>query len=192
VKELPFEGMINQLRGDIAAVHESAELLTCLSTEHGFPQWVEFGNILNAWVLAQNGDETPTARLRRAISEYRRAATRAAVGAAAVGAAAGADVGVPVPVPEQTDVGVPPVSEADVGAPPPAMPPPPPGPATAPYPVPGYGSSPAPTGPMARRVMDMAQHLTQRTLDLHMAMAQDLIRLMPQAMATARAPTRTL
>ena len=29
---------------------------------------------MNAWVLAQNRGETPTARIRRAISEYRRAA----------------------------------------------------------------------------------------------------------------------
>ena len=71
---LPFGGIVNQLCGDVVAVREIAELLTSLSTEHGFPQWVAFGNILNAWVLAQNRGETPTAQVRRAISEYRRAA----------------------------------------------------------------------------------------------------------------------
>ena len=74
LNELPFEGIINQLCGDAVAVREIAGSLTSLSTEHGFPQWLAFGNILNAWVLAQNRGETPTARIRRAISEYRRAA----------------------------------------------------------------------------------------------------------------------
>jgi len=73
VGELPLGGIINQLCGDVVAVHEIAESLTSLSTEHGFPQWLAFGNILNAWVLAQNRGESPSARLRRAINEYRAA-----------------------------------------------------------------------------------------------------------------------
>ena len=71
VGELPFGGIINQLCGDVVAVREIAESLTSLSTEHGFPQWLAFGNILNAWVQARSRGET--ARLRRAISEYRAA-----------------------------------------------------------------------------------------------------------------------
>jgi class 3 adenylate cyclase/predicted ATPase len=74
LNELRFEGMINQLCGDVVTVREVAESMTSLSTEHGFPQWLAFGNILNAWALAQNGGETPTGGLRAAISEYRRAA----------------------------------------------------------------------------------------------------------------------
>src|SRR5262249_32378646 len=74
VNELPFEGIINQLCGDVVAVREIAELLTSLSTEHGFPQWLAFGKILKAWVLAQKRNESQSARLRRAINEYRRAA----------------------------------------------------------------------------------------------------------------------
>ncbi|MGZ5261585.1 MAG: adenylate/guanylate cyclase domain-containing protein, partial [Burkholderiales bacterium] len=73
VSELPLRGIINQLCGDVVAVQEIAESLTSLSTEHGFPNWLAFGNILNAWVLAQNGGESPSARLRRAINEYRSA-----------------------------------------------------------------------------------------------------------------------
>ena len=69
VNELPFGGIINQLCGDVVAVREIAESLTSLSTEHGFPQYVAFGNILNAWVQARSRGET--AQLRRAISEYR-------------------------------------------------------------------------------------------------------------------------
>jgi class 3 adenylate cyclase/predicted ATPase len=71
VNELPFGGIINQLCGDVVAVHEIAESLTSLSTEHGFPQWLAFGNILHAWVQARSRGET--AQLRRAISEYRAA-----------------------------------------------------------------------------------------------------------------------
>ena len=74
LNELRFQGMINQLCGDVVTVREVAESMSSLSTEHGFPQWLAFGNILNAWALAQNGGETPTAGLRAAISEYRRAA----------------------------------------------------------------------------------------------------------------------
>jgi predicted ATPase len=71
INELPFGGIVNQLCGDVVAVREIAESLTSLSTEHGFPQWLAFGNILHAWVQAQGRDETP--ELRRAINEYRAA-----------------------------------------------------------------------------------------------------------------------
>jgi predicted ATPase len=73
INELPFGGIVNQLCGDVVAVREIAESLTALSTEHGFPQWLAFGNILHAWVQAQGRNETPTAELRRAINEYRTA-----------------------------------------------------------------------------------------------------------------------
>src|SRR5262249_42180971 len=71
VNELPLGGIINQLCGDVVAVREIAESLTSLSTEHGFPQWLAFGNVLRAWVQAQG--ETSSARLGCAISEYRAA-----------------------------------------------------------------------------------------------------------------------
>src|SRR5262249_39769740 len=74
LNQLRFDGMIHQLCGDVVIVREVAESMTSLSSEHGFPQWLAFGNILNAWALAQNGGETPTGGLRAAISEYRRAA----------------------------------------------------------------------------------------------------------------------
>src|SRR5262249_2993748 len=73
VNELPFGGIVNQLCGDVGTVREIAESLTSLSTEHGFPQWLALGNILHAWVQAQGRNETPTAELRHAISEYRAA-----------------------------------------------------------------------------------------------------------------------
>ncbi len=95
----------------------------------------------------------------------------------------------PAPAPEQVDVGVPPpVSEqADVGAPPPGTQPPPPGPAIAPYPAPGYGYPYRPYGAPGYGYGPG----TQLTRD--QAMAQDLTQLtVPQAMAMAQAPTRTL
>ena len=64
VAELPFGGIINQLCGDVVAVREIAESLTSLSTEHGFPQWLAFGNILNAWVQARSRGETARASAR--------------------------------------------------------------------------------------------------------------------------------
>jgi predicted ATPase len=73
INELPFGGIINQLCGDVAAVREIAESLTSLATEHGFPQWLAFGNVLKAWVQALGRGETPAAGLRCAISEYRAA-----------------------------------------------------------------------------------------------------------------------
>ena len=71
--QLPLGGIISQLCGDVVAVRNIAESLTSLSTEHGFPAWLAFGNILNAWVLAQNRGESPSAQLRRAVDEYRAA-----------------------------------------------------------------------------------------------------------------------
>jgi len=73
VSELPLRGITNQLCGDVVVVHEVAESLISLSTEHGFPNWLAFGNILNAWVLAQDRGESTSARLRRAVNKYRAA-----------------------------------------------------------------------------------------------------------------------
>jgi tetratricopeptide (TPR) repeat protein len=71
VNELPFGGIVNQLCGDVVAVGELAESLTSLSTEHGFPQWLAFGKVLNAWVHSQGRGQAPAAELRCAVSEYR-------------------------------------------------------------------------------------------------------------------------
>jgi predicted ATPase len=54
----------------MSAVREIAESLTSLSSEHGFPQMLAFGNILHAWVQTQERGETP-AKLRQAINKYR-------------------------------------------------------------------------------------------------------------------------
>jgi len=66
VSELPFGAIINQLCGEVVAVGETAESLISLSTEHGFPQWLAFGNVLSAWVQARSRGDT--AELRRAIN----------------------------------------------------------------------------------------------------------------------------
>src|SRR5262249_39429780 len=72
VNELPFAGIVHQLRREAHAVREIAEPLIALSTEHGFPQWLAFGKVLDSWVRAEQGNGgDPVARLRGAIGDYR-------------------------------------------------------------------------------------------------------------------------
>ena len=54
------------------AVREIAESLIGLSTEHGFPQWLAFGKVLDSWAQAEQVDDVGlVAQLRHAIGEYR-------------------------------------------------------------------------------------------------------------------------
>jgi class 3 adenylate cyclase/predicted ATPase len=72
VNELPFAGIIHQLRREAPAVREIAESLIDLSTEHGFPQWLAFGKVLDSWAQAEQVDDVGlVAQLRHAIGEYR-------------------------------------------------------------------------------------------------------------------------
>ena len=72
VGELPFAGIIHQLRREAPAVRKIAESLIALSTEHGFPQWLAFGNVLDSWAQAEQLDEVGlVAQLRGAINNYR-------------------------------------------------------------------------------------------------------------------------
>jgi predicted ATPase len=71
VNELPFAAIIHELRREVDAVREIAETLIVLSTEHGFPQWLAFGRVLDSWVQAEGRGEAPVAQLRHAIGEYR-------------------------------------------------------------------------------------------------------------------------
>jgi class 3 adenylate cyclase/predicted ATPase len=72
VNELPFAGIIHQLRREAPAVREIAESLIVLSTEHGFPQWLAFGKVLDSWAQAEQvGDVGLVAQLRGAIGNYR-------------------------------------------------------------------------------------------------------------------------
>jgi adenylate cyclase len=72
VNELPFAGLLHQLRGDVTATREVAHSIIALSTEHGFPQWLAVGRILEGWAEAQEGPGPVSAqRVRRAIDEYR-------------------------------------------------------------------------------------------------------------------------
>jgi hypothetical protein len=52
VNELPFAAIIHQLRREAPAVREIAESLIVLSTEHGFPQWLAVGRVLDSWAQA--------------------------------------------------------------------------------------------------------------------------------------------
>ena len=72
VGELPFAGIIHQLRKEAPAVRKIAESLISLSTEHGFPQWLAFGKVWDSWVQAEQVDEVGlVAQLREAINNYR-------------------------------------------------------------------------------------------------------------------------
>jgi predicted ATPase len=72
VNALPFAMLVHQLRGDGVVVRELMESIIMLSTEHGFPQWLLFGKMFEAWFQAeQEGGEAAIARLRGAIAEYR-------------------------------------------------------------------------------------------------------------------------
>jgi predicted ATPase len=72
VGELPFAGIIHQLRREAPAVRKIAESLIALSTEHGFPQWLAFGNVLDSWAQAEQLDEVGlVVQLRGAINKYR-------------------------------------------------------------------------------------------------------------------------
>ena len=71
VNELPFAGIIHQLRREAPAVRQIAESLIGLSTEHGFPQWLAFGKVLDSWAQAEQVDHVGlVAQLRHAIGEY--------------------------------------------------------------------------------------------------------------------------
>jgi predicted ATPase len=71
VNELPFAGIIHQLRGDVDGVREVAEPLIAIAAEHGFPQWLAFGRVLDAWVQTELGGGAGVAQLRGAIGHYR-------------------------------------------------------------------------------------------------------------------------
>lgn len=69
---LPFASIVYQLVGDIASLRDVADSMTALSTEHGFPQWLAFGRILDGWIQAEQGRGEPAIdQLRREIGEYR-------------------------------------------------------------------------------------------------------------------------
>jgi predicted ATPase len=72
VNELPFAGIIHQLRREAPAVREIAESLIVLSTEHGFPQWLALVKVLDSWAQAKQVDDVGLVdQLRGAIGNYR-------------------------------------------------------------------------------------------------------------------------
>ena len=67
VMQIPLAGMIHQLRGDLDGVRGVAEPLIAIAAEHGFPQWLAFGRVLDTWLQAELGGEATVAQLRCAI-----------------------------------------------------------------------------------------------------------------------------
>jgi len=72
VNALPFAILVHQLRGDGAVAREFTESIITISAERGFPQWLLFGKVFDAWFqVEQRGGEAAIAQLRGAIAEYR-------------------------------------------------------------------------------------------------------------------------
>jgi class 3 adenylate cyclase/predicted ATPase len=72
VNALPFLSVVQQLRGEIGAVHELADSIIELSAAHGLPQWLAFGRILGGWIQAERGHgDAGVAQLQSAVDEYR-------------------------------------------------------------------------------------------------------------------------
>jgi predicted ATPase len=71
-----FAALAHQLRRDSALTHEWAEAGITLAREHGFPNWVGEGAVLQGWALAEQGQSA------EGISQIRQGlATKQAVGA---------------------------------------------------------------------------------------------------------------
>jgi class 3 adenylate cyclase/predicted ATPase len=67
-----WAALVSQFRRDVPAVHEQAEAVIALSTEHGFPQWVAWGTGLRGWVQAMQGQgEGGMVQVRQGIADLR-------------------------------------------------------------------------------------------------------------------------
>jgi predicted ATPase len=63
---------VSQVRRDVPAVHEHAEVAVALSTEQGFPLWTATGMSLRGWALAMQGQgEAGLAQVRQGIAVWR-------------------------------------------------------------------------------------------------------------------------
>jgi predicted ATPase len=64
--------IVSQLRRDVRAVREHAEVAIVLAIEQGFPQWVARGTCLRGWALAvQDHGEEGLAQVRQGIAAWR-------------------------------------------------------------------------------------------------------------------------
>jgi predicted ATPase len=73
-----WAALANQLRRDVPAVYEQAEVAVALTTEHGFPMWGAMGTSLRGWARAMQGQgEEGLAQIRQGIAAV--SATGAAV-----------------------------------------------------------------------------------------------------------------
>jgi predicted ATPase len=73
-----WTALASQLRRDVPAVYEQAEVAVALTTEHGFPMWSAMGTSLRGWARAMQGQgEEGLAQIRQGIAAV--SATGAAV-----------------------------------------------------------------------------------------------------------------
>jgi class 3 adenylate cyclase/predicted ATPase len=64
--------IVSQLRRDVLAVHEQAEVAITLATAQGFPLWVAMGTVVRGWALALQGQgEAGRAQIRQGIAAVR-------------------------------------------------------------------------------------------------------------------------
>jgi predicted ATPase len=64
--------LVSQLRRDVLAVHEHAEISVALATEQGFPLWVAWGTSMRGWALAMQGrGEEGLTQVRQGIAAFR-------------------------------------------------------------------------------------------------------------------------
>jgi predicted ATPase len=64
--------LVNQLRRDVPAVYEQAEVAVALATEHGFPMWGAMGTSLRGWARAMQGQgEEGLAQIHQGIAAVR-------------------------------------------------------------------------------------------------------------------------
>jgi predicted ATPase/class 3 adenylate cyclase len=62
----------HQLRREERLVREKAEAAIAICSQHGFPYWLAWGNILRGWALAQQGETNEgIAQIRQGMADYR-------------------------------------------------------------------------------------------------------------------------
>ena len=65
-------GYLRQYRREVRAAQETAERLTALSAEHGFPHWMAQANITRGWAMAEQGhDEEGIAQIQEGLTAFR-------------------------------------------------------------------------------------------------------------------------
>jgi len=69
---LCFAAMLHQYRREVQATKERAESAMALCAEHGFPQWLAVGRMMQGWALAEQGQrEAGIEQMRQGLAAWR-------------------------------------------------------------------------------------------------------------------------